>query len=217
MNGHGIPNDLMQNFDPIAIIVLIPILDRFIYPAMQKMHIRFLPISRITLGFVVAALGVAYAAIVQHLIYAAPPCYSAPGCMVNGEEVDQNDVHIAIQTPAYVFIGVAEIFLNISGLEYAYTKAPLSMKSFVQSMYLLTNAFGSAIGLALVPVTSDPKILWMYTGLAIASVITAVVFWVLFHHLNAEEDRMNALEADQEESVATRNASVAEEKRHSAV
>lgn len=50
MAGHGIPNDLMQNFDPIAIIVLIPILDRAVYPALNKLHIRFLPISRITLG-----------------------------------------------------------------------------------------------------------------------------------------------------------------------
>ena len=57
MAGHGIPNDLMQNFDPIAIIVLVPILDRIIYPLMHKVGIRFLPITRITVGFVVPTFG----------------------------------------------------------------------------------------------------------------------------------------------------------------
>ena len=85
MKGHGIPNDLMQNFDPvsprawkdvtesdkheIAIIVFVPILDRFVYPLLRKMRIPFPPINRIVLGFWVASLAMAYAAIVQHLIY----------------------------------------------------------------------------------------------------------------------------------------------------
>lgn len=80
MEGHGIPNDLMQNFDPIAIIVFVPILDRFVYPLMRKLKINFPPINRITLGFWVASLAMAYAAIVQHLIYSAGPCYEAPLC-----------------------------------------------------------------------------------------------------------------------------------------
>lgn len=201
MNGHGIPNDLMQNFDPIAIIVLIPILDKLVYPLLQKMHVPFKPITRITVGFMVAAIAMMYAAIVQHLIYTTGPCYDAPFCdasIVDGQATG-NDVHIAIQTPAYIFIGVAEIFLNVSGLEYAYTKAPASMKSFVQSMYLLTNAFGSAIGIALSTVAYDPAILWMYVGLCVTSMITAVIFFVLFRNLNAREDEMNSLSAKEDE------------------
>ena len=205
MNGHGIPNDLMQNFDPIAIIVLIPILDKFIYPVLRKAHILFLPINRITVGFFVAALAVMYAAIVQHLIYTAGPCFITPFCdasIVDGV-AQGNDVHIAIQTPAYIFVGIAEIFLSVTGLEYAYTKAPASMKSFVQSMYLLTNAFGSAIGLALVPVSVDPAVQWLYVGLCVSSVVTAIVFWLLFHKYNAAEDEMNALSAKDEDDLSS--------------
>ena len=205
MNGHGIPNDLMQNFDPISIIVLIPILDRFVYPILRKAHILFLPINRITVGFFVAALAVMYAAIVQHLIYISGPCFIAPLCdasIVDGV-TQGNDIHIAIQTPAYIFVGVAEIFLSVTGLEYAYTKAPASMKSFVQSMYLLTNAFGSAIGLALVPVSADPYVIWLYTGLSVSSAITGVVFWVLFRRYNATEDKMNALSAMEDDEQAS--------------
>ena len=59
-----------------------------------------------------------------------------------------------------MLIGISEIFASVTGLEYAYTKAPPSMKSFVQSIYLPTNAFGSAVGEALDPVVYDPAILW---------------------------------------------------------
>ncbi|KAG5291130.1 di/tri peptide transporter 2 [Histoplasma capsulatum G186AR] len=196
MEGHGIPNDLMQNFDAISIIVFIPVLDRLVYPILQRLHIPFRPISRITLGFIVGSLAMMYAAIVQHLIYSAGPCYEHPHCdlsIVDGV-ARGNRVHIGIQTPAYVFIGISEIFASVSGLEYAYTKAPPSMKSFVQSMYLLTNAFGSALGEALLPAVYDPAILWMFVGLCVASFSAGIIFWLTFHKLNDREDAMNALD-----------------------
>ncbi|KAF2145873.1 uncharacterized protein K452DRAFT_283172 [Aplosporella prunicola CBS 121167] len=196
MQGHGIPNDLMQNFDPIAVIVFIPVLDRLVYPLMRKANINFPPVNRIVLGFWVAALGMAYAAICQHLIYAAGPCYEAPLCEASRDAkgmLQGNYVHVAVQTPAYMLIGISEIFASVTGLEYAYTKAPPSMKSFVQSMFLLTNAFGSAISEALVSVSIDPKILWMFVGLSVASFIAGIVIWVIFHHLNDAEEEMNKL------------------------
>lgn len=198
MNGHGIPNDLMQNFDPISIIVFIPLLETVVYPIMRRLKIPFRPITRISLGFVVASLAMMYAAIIQHVIYSAGPCYGQPLCdasIVDGTAFG-NNVHIAIQTPAYVFIGVSEIFASVSGLEYAYTKAPPSMKSFVQSMYLLTNAFGSALAEALTPAAFDPAIMWMFTGLAVASFLCGIIFFLTFRHLNAKEDDLNALDAD---------------------
>ncbi|KAL4962210.1 peptide MFS transporter [Aspergillus stella-maris] len=198
MQGHGIPNDLMQNFDPISIIVFIPILESLVYPVLRRMRIRFRPISRISLGFIVASLAMMYAAIVQHLIYSAGPCYDSPLCdasKVNGS-AQGNNIHIAIQTPAYFFIGISEIFASVSGLEYAYTKAPPSMKSFVQSMYLLTNAFGSALAEALTPAAFDPAIMWMFVGLACASFIVGILFYIIYRHLNDQEDEMNALDAN---------------------
>jgi POT family proton-dependent oligopeptide transporter len=192
------PNDLMQNFDPISIIIFIPILDRLVYPALRKYHIELKPIARITIGFVLAALCVAYAAIVQHIIYSAGPCYRSPGhcpAGMDGETSLPNHVHIVVQTPAYVFIGVAEIFISVTGLEYAYTKAPPSMKSFVQSLFLFTNAVGSAVSEALVPATGDPAIMYMYTGVSVASFATAIIFWFTFRHYDTQEEEMNELDA----------------------
>ncbi|OAA78569.1 Oligopeptide transporter [Akanthomyces lecanii RCEF 1005] len=204
MQGHGMPNDFMQNFDPLSILIFTPLLDRLVYPVLRKMGIELRPIARITIGFWFAALCLAYAAIVQHLIYNAGPCYSFPGdkdhCAAavgpDGKTLP-NNVHIAVQVPAYVFIGLAEIFISVTGLEYAYTKAPPSMKSFVQSIYLFTNAFGSAISEGLVPVSKNPKFVWMYSGVAISSFIAGCACYILFRHYDGQEEDMYDLDRDE--------------------
>lgn len=210
MAGHGIPNDLMQNFDPIAIIVFLPLMDQFFFPFLRKHKIAFPPINRITAGFWIASLAMVYAAVIQHYIYISGPCYMAPLC--DASKVDGvaqgNNIHIATQTGAYMLIGISEIFASVTGLEYAYTKAPPSMKSFVQSMYLLTNAFGSAISEALNPLVVDPKIQWMFVGLAVSSFIAGCLIWILFHHLNETEDEMNALDQDYDKDPTLRRNSV---------
>lgn len=68
------------------------------------------------------------------------------------------------------------------------------MKSFVQSFYLLTNAFGSAIGEALTPVAYDPAILWMFVGLCMSSFIAGIIIYVVFGRLDETEEAMNALD-----------------------
>ncbi|KAH3989776.1 di/tri peptide transporter 2 [Parastagonospora nodorum] len=211
MATHGIPNDLMQNFDPIAIIVFLPLVDQVLMPFLRKKKIPFPPINRIVTGFWVASLAMVYAAVIQYYIYQTGPCYDHPNCeAAKGADgvLHGNNIHIAAQTGAYMLIGISEIFASVTGLEYAYTKAPPSMKSFVQSMYLLTNAFGSAISEALNPVLYDPKIQWMYVGLAVSSFIAGCLIWIIFHHLNETEDEMNQLDRDYDKDETLRRSSV---------
>jgi len=75
------------------------------------------------------------------------------------------------------------------------------MKSFIMSLYLLTNAFGSALGIALSSVSVDPKLVWMYTGLAVATFFFGCAFWICFSRYNKIEDEMNYLDARDTENV----------------
>jgi POT family proton-dependent oligopeptide transporter len=43
----------------------------------------------------------------------------------------------------YLFITIAEIMISITGLSFAYTQAPRSMKSTIMSFWLLTVFFGN--------------------------------------------------------------------------
>lgn len=200
MELHGIPNDIMQNIDPITVIIFIPIIDQLVFPFLRrKFGIAIKPITRIALGFCFASCGMAWAAIVQHIIYTSPPCYRFPKsseCL--GGSVP-NKVHVVVQTPAYFFIAISEIFASVTGMEYAFTKAPVSMKSFVMSMFLLANAVSAAVGIGLSRAAKHPHIHWLYTGLAISSFIAGGVFWLLYHRYNETEESMNAIGRNTEE------------------
>lgn len=93
-----------------------------------------------------------------------------------------------------MLIGLSEIFASITGLEYAYTKAPSTMKSFVMSIFLLMNAFGSVLGIALASTSVYEKYMWMYASLAIVTLLAGGLFWVLFNKYNKTEEEMWALE-----------------------
>lgn len=62
------------------------------------------------------------------------------------------------------------------------------------SIFLLTNAFGALLGMAISPVAKDPNLTWMYIGLCVGSFIAGIVFWILFRKYNAAEDSMNELD-----------------------
>ncbi|KAH7080634.1 helicase C-terminal domain-containing protein [Paraphoma chrysanthemicola] len=166
MQLHGLPNDILPNIDPITIIIMIPLMDRIVYPCIRtKLHLTFAPVTRITLGFLVAGLAMLYAGILQTIIYHAPP---------------PNEVHVAYQAPAYVLVAMSEILASITGLELAYAKAPRNMKSFIMSLFLLTSAGGSALGILIAPFAKDPYLQWLYFGLATLAIVTAWVFWRTF-------------------------------------
>ena len=65
MERHGIPNDFLQNIDPITLIIFIPIMDLLIYPGLRKIGIHFRPITRIFFGFMFASAAMAFSAGIQ--------------------------------------------------------------------------------------------------------------------------------------------------------
>ena len=214
MQLHGLPNDILPNLDPITIVILVPLMDRLIYPFIRtRLHLAFTPMTRITLGFLIAALAMLYAGGLQTFIYAAPPCYSHPskcnaGAIGDGQ-FKPNEIHVAWQTPAYVLIALSEILASITGLELAYAKAPENMKSFIMSLFLLTSAGGSALGVLIAPLARDPYLQWLYFGLASAAAITGFVFWKTFKGVGDED--VKKTERAEEFELGSRTSSDADE------
>lgn len=111
MNTGGIPNEIVQNLNPFALIIGIPVFDLLIYPALRKAGINFSPIKKITAGFFVGALAMVSAAVLQQSIYNQSACGKYPStCEVQSFV----DITVWAQTPAFVLVAVSEIFASIT-------------------------------------------------------------------------------------------------------
>lgn len=192
MSTHGLPNDVLSNLDPLALIIFIPLCDVVFYPALFRYGINFRPLQKITWGFYTGAAAMVWAAVVQHYIYKTNPCgYYAATCVDSNGNPMVSPLNVWIQSGSYVLIAFSEIFASITGLEYAFTKAPRNMRSLVMSMFLFTNAVASALGEAFVSLSTDPLLVWNYGSIAVLCGISGIMFWIVVRKLNSEEDKLN--------------------------
>jgi dipeptide/tripeptide permease len=67
------------------------------------------------------------------------------------------------------------------------------MKSFIMSLFLLTSAGGSLLGIFVAPWAKDPYLTWMYVGFSIMCFGTGVVFWWLFRGYDRPKEEGLAL------------------------
>ncbi|GIK06771.1 hypothetical protein Aspvir_002423 [Aspergillus viridinutans] len=190
----GVPNDIINNLNPLSLIIFIPIMDKLVYPGLRRMGIKFTPLKRITAGFFFAGSGMICATVTQYYIYKIGPCgKEANYCL---DELHQHsDISVWVQTLTYVLGGISEIFASVTSLEYAFTKAPKNMRSLVQAVALFMNAFSSALGQALVGLSNDPLLVWNYTVVAILAFVGGIGFWLTNYKLDKQEDELNNLPA----------------------
>ncbi|KAJ5660844.1 Major facilitator superfamily domain general substrate transporter [Penicillium longicatenatum] len=161
---HGTPNDLLQNLDPIALCIFIPVLDLGLYPFLRKLKINFSPVCRIFTGFLLVSFSMVYASVLQHYIYISPA----------------NSIHVWIQAPSYIFVAISEAFVIVTGLELAFTHAPKNLRSFVSALFWLMIGIAAAICIGLSPVSQDPYLVWMYGSLAIVGFVAGCIFYLCF-------------------------------------
>ncbi|PWN48494.1 PTR2-domain-containing protein [Violaceomyces palustris] len=207
---NGLPNEVTSNLDPFALIIFIPIFDLFLYPFFRKIGFNFTPLKRITAGFITGAAAMLWAAIIQWRIYKTSQCgYQASNCWdINGDGIadfgaDGSEdgavllpapINVWAQTGSYVLIAFSEIFASITGLEYAFSKAPASMRSFVMAVFLFTSAISAALQQAFISLAEDPNLIWNYGVFGVISFIAGIFFWFSFRSLDADEERLNQLD-----------------------
>lgn len=191
---HGVPNDVIQNLNPISIVIMIPILDHTLYPLLRKLGVGFTPIRRMTLGFFISCLSMVASAVMQHYIYTLGDCKEYPN---SADCKSKAPINVWAQSLPYILIGLSEIFTNVTSYEYAFSKAPENMKSLVMSVNLFMSAVSAAIGQAFTPLSVDPLLVWNYTVIACIAFVGGAAFWWLFRHLDSDEDKWNMLKKSQ--------------------
>jgi POT family proton-dependent oligopeptide transporter len=153
----------VQAVNPFLILVLIPAFAYGVYPALDRL-VTMTPLRKISGGLFIAAAAFAISSWIEMRIAA-------------GEQPN-----IGWQFLAYVVLTAAEVMVSITALEFAYTQAPKTMKSFIMGIYFLGVSLGNAFT-ALVNYLiqnpdgtaklEGPQYYWFFTGLMAA---TAVAF-----------------------------------------
>lgn len=115
----------IQTINPILILAFIPLFSYIIYPGIERLGIKVTPFRKIGAGLLLTAISFIFIALIQ-------------------EKIDQGQTpNIVWQLTAYTIITMAEILISITGLEFAYTQAPKSMKSTIMSLWLFTVFAGN--------------------------------------------------------------------------
>jgi len=84
---------------------------------------------------------------------------------------------------------------SVTSLEYAFTKAPVNMRSTIQAVALFMTAFSAALSQALVALAEDPLLVWNYGVVAVIAALGGVLFWLDNRKIDKEEDSLNVLPA----------------------
>lgn len=115
----------VQTFNPVFLLIFIPLFNYWLYPALDKIGLKTTPLRRLGAGLVLTALSFVIIALIQANIDAG----GTPS--------------IWWQVFAYVILSAAEVLVSITGLEYAYTNSPKSMKSTMSGIWFVVVALGN--------------------------------------------------------------------------
>ncbi|KAF1334913.1 Proton-dependent oligopeptide transporter, partial [Globisporangium splendens] len=144
-----VPGASLGIFDPLTIIVLIPILDRFVYPLYARFAGRTPgAYGKVLTGLIVAMLTMFWAGVFEVIRRDSGPLRftNSSGTfdiLDTGSLQPMNDISWGYAVPMYVMIAVAECLINVTAYELFYNEVPVYLKSTCQAINLFMVAMGS--------------------------------------------------------------------------
>ena len=115
----------MQALNPMLVMLIIPFNNLVAFPLLRRIGIEPTALRRMGAGIGLAALAWVVAGMLQLAI-------------------DAGDVvSIAWQIVPYAFLTLGEVLVSATGLEFAYSQAPRSMKGAIMSFWMLSVTYGN--------------------------------------------------------------------------
>lgn len=119
-----LPAQVSAVFNPLFILILIPVFSRFLYPLIGRFY-KLTSLGKMGVGLWLMVLAFMTASLIQEYI-----------------EIGHS-VHVGWQIFACFILTASEVMVSITCLEFAYTQAPKAMKSLVMALFLLTVSLGN--------------------------------------------------------------------------
>jgi dipeptide/tripeptide permease len=175
--------DQLGALNPLLVLALLPLYRVVVIPCLERAGkccplLSPTPLRRMGVGMILAALTFLLSAAVEWLIEANPP----------------GTVSVAWQLPQWVLITVAELFLSVTGLEWAYTQADKNLQGVCMAAWFFSNSLGDLLGAVLYQSTkslTQVQIFLLCAGLmVVASGVYAVI--ALFYQPRPTDDLVNS-------------------------
>ncbi len=117
----------ISSFNALFVLLLVPAFTYGLYPWLEKLGWKVTPLRKMTAGMFISSLSFLSATAVELAINAG----SHPNVMW--------------QALQYLFISIGEVLVSVTGLEFAYTQAPASMKSTIMGFWFVAIAVGNLL------------------------------------------------------------------------
>ena len=115
----------MQALNPLLVMLIIPFNNLVLYPALRRMGFDVTPLKRMGYGIAFSGLAWVAAGMLQLQIDGGTP------------------TSIVWQVLPYALLTFGEVLVSATGLEFAYSQAPPSMKGTIMSFWMLAVTIGN--------------------------------------------------------------------------
>ena len=174
--GYPVNTETMQNINPIFVMSLIPVLSIFVYPALNRTRLfRTTPLRRMTVGMALTALSFVICGVLQNAVDAA----HAAGTPA---------ISVWWMALPYFVLTAGEVLFSATGLEFAFSQAPATMRSTITSLWNLTTTVGNFLVVLVVALTahySAADRFYLFAAMMFAVAAVFGVFAVFYKYKDA--------------------------------
>jgi len=158
-----VPIAALSLFSIIPILVLIPLLDRCLFPWLRRRcGLEISMLQKMGAGFLFASLSMIAVDVTEIVRRDYSAIDESVASVCDGDDVFVSELSIFWQIPAFVLEGVSEVLAAVTGYEFFFNEAPASMKSVVSALYTMSIGLGSWItGIYIVAANADSRRPWI--------------------------------------------------------
>jgi POT family proton-dependent oligopeptide transporter len=125
--GFRLAESQMNAVNPFFVLMIVPFFQGVVYPGLVRMGVKVTALGRMSVGMFLTMFSFVVMAGIQAVIDGG----ARP--------------HVFWQVIPILILTVGEVMISVTGLEFAFTQAPKTMKSTVMSFWLLTSAIGNFV------------------------------------------------------------------------
>lgn len=157
----------MQALNPALVMILIPLNNLLLYPLLRKLGFELTSIRKMGFGIAFSGLAWIVAGLIQLEIDGGTP------------------MSVTWQVLPYALLTFAEVLVSATGLEFAYSQAPSSMKGVIMAFWYLSVTIGNLWVLLANASVKNPTVLAQVTSTGLSEAAFLMFFFAGFALLAA--------------------------------